>query len=309
MQGASNGGGDRGRINATKLADKADGTYSASPPLKRDHRKLIFLALVVATLLLCAGIGLGVALRAPSSDAESSSTSQSSSESSGSDDSLDIATPSPTQGPATEADGDGDAPVATAGSGTEDPKMEMDDASLGGSPSVFPSDVPSASPTQGPTDGPTGSPTDSSSGSPTPPTGVPTTDPTSVPTAETSPPTADATNDGSESVRATYIPGDLTRFEENILLSEGLLIRLIAQSGEKVEYFAGDNVVTDSTELMSSERFHVLPDGAATFADTRDWNLGGWVYVSNSENKEMYQGGVGAVTFDKEGRVITTGWS
>jgi secreted PhoX family phosphatase len=51
--------------------------------------------------------------------------------------------------------------------------------------------------------------------------------------------------------------------------------------------------------------FHLLPDAGATYADERAGNEGGWIYVSNSEIWEKtQQGGVGAVTFDKNGNVI-----
>jgi hypothetical protein len=52
--------------------------------------------------------------------------------------------------------------------------------------------------------------------------------------------------------------------------------------------------------------FHPWPDSAATFSvpDDATENKGGWVYVSNSEGKEQGQGGVGAVTFDRDGNVI-----
>lgn len=93
----------------------------------------------------------------------------------------------------------------------------------------------------------------------------------------------------------TYIPGNLTRMQNNLLLSEGLDARIIAQTGKPVEYVDGSS---------SDINFHVLPDAGATFPDTRWWNDGGWIYVSNSEAKNENEGGVGAITFDKHGSVV-----
>jgi len=55
---------------------------------------------------------------------------------------------------------------------------------------------------------------------------------------------------------------------------------------------------------VSEVRFHTLPDAGATFPDTRLWNRGGWIYVSNSEARNVTKGGVGAITFDKNGLVL-----
>lgn len=80
-----------------------------------------------------------------------------------------------------------------------------------------------------------------------------------------------------------------------LLLSEGLKTRVIAQTGKPVEYDNG---------LASDVNFHILPDAGATFPDTRGWNVGGWIYVSNSEARNATEGGVGAITFDKNGLVV-----
>jgi hypothetical protein len=53
---------------------------------------------------------------------------------------------------------------------------------------------------------------------------------------------------------------------------------------------------------QSSQAFHSDPDAGATYPDPRANNAGGWIYVSNSESKDS--GGVGALTFDDQGRVI-----
>ena len=55
------------------------------------------------------------------------------------------------------------------------------------------------------------------------------------------------------------------------------------------------------TGTSSVETFHMWPDGAATFPDTRTSNPGGWIWTSNAEDGD---GGVGAVTFNNRGEVI-----
>jgi len=69
-----------------------------------------------------------------------------------------------------------------------------------------------------------------------------------------------------------------------IILPEGFESRLVAQAGQPV---AGSDYV-----------WHAFPDGGATFAH----DDGGWTYVSNSEVPGG--GGVGALRFDAEGRVV-----
>ena len=49
----------------------------------------------------------------------------------------------------------------------------------------------------------------------------------------------------------------------------------------------------------TSYRWHVNPDGGATFA-TRD---GGWIYVSNDES-ESRQGAASAIRFKADGTII-----
>ena len=118
----------------------------------------------------------------------------------------------------------------------------------------------------------------------TPPTSMPTSNPTNLPTSS---PTA---------FGATYRPGNLTTIKDGLLLSEGLDVRIIAMENEKVTYWNG---------TTSKSKFHERPDGGDTFDDTREWNLGGWVYVSNSEvTEKKNQGGVGAFTFNKNGQLI-----
>jgi hypothetical protein len=128
------------------------------------------------------------------------------------------------------------------------------------------------------------------------PTSQPTNPPTAKPTAQpTNNPTVTPTDPLPPPTAATYVPGNLVKYENNLLLSEGLTAKLIAVSGSPVQYHNG-------TE--SARPFHYLPDGGAAFPDTRDWNVGGWVYASNSEMREQGQGGVGAITFDMNGNII-----
>jgi hypothetical protein len=99
------------------------------------------------------------------------------------------------------------------------------------------------------------------------------------------------------SLPVTYFPGLLTVEENGLLLSQGLKSRIIARSGSKVLYSNGN---------QSDVPFHFAPDFGATFAvpDYAAENQGGWVYVSNSEVRDEGKGGVGAITFDKDGSVI-----
>jgi hypothetical protein len=126
------------------------------------------------------------------------------------------------------------------------------------------------------------------------PTFPPTTQPPSAkPTAA---PITPQTTAGPTQISATYTPGNLTVWQYGMWLSTGLTARPIAYSGEFVQY---DYAVQGST--YSPARFHGRPDGAAVFIDNRPGNSGGWVYVSNSETEN---GGVGALTFDRNGKVV-----
>ncbi|CAJ1968987.1 unnamed protein product, partial [Cylindrotheca closterium] len=155
--------------------------------------------------------------------------------------------------------------------------------------------------------------------------GVPTKAPTQTPfplaTSNPTPfPTTSApTTPPTEETILTYIPGKLNVRSNGLLLSEGLTSRVIAISGQAVELTGLPPLQTSTTttsggtnqgassslsELQyykSTQGFHEKPDGAAVFP----WaETGGWVYVSNSEVKEEGQGGVGAIYFDKEGKVV-----
>ena len=98
-----------------------------------------------------------------------------------------------------------------------------------------------------------------------------------------------------------YVPGNLIVQQYGLLLSEGLSARMIATSMEPVEL---------STGTFSQDVFHTQPDGAACFVDTNPNNLGGWIYVSNSEAKPEHDdsgekpGGVGALTFNAHGQLV-----
>jgi hypothetical protein len=72
----------------------------------------------------------------------------------------------------------------------------------------------------------------------------------------------------------TYSPGLLLTEMAGLMLSQGLTARLIASSKQRVEYANGS---------FSSLVFHDKPDAGATYVDTRPFNVGGWIYVSNSE--------------------------
>lgn len=88
-----------------------------------------------------------------------------------------------------------------------------------------------------------------------------------------------------------YEPGNLQTLKNGVLLSKGLDCKIIAKTGKNVK-FSGSGAV-------SSDTFHARPDFGATFPTDN----GGWVYVSNSEVKKK-KGGVGAIYFDKNSKVI-----
>jgi len=154
---------------------------------------------------------------------------------------------------------------------TSDSNDDTDEDSPIVSPTLAPETQSSKSPTEGP----------SSATSTTDPSSSPSSDPTTSPT--------------DAPVKVTYRPGELTVNEAGLLLSKGLTAQIIARSERKVRYENGD---------LSDIRFHSAPDFGATFVDERPGNEGGWIYVSNSEVGERNHGGVGAITFDKDGNII-----
>ena len=205
------------------------------------------------------------------------------------------------------------------------------------SPSLLPTDIPTSSPTSHSSQPPSASPTESFSPSTTPstiPSSLPTLSPSSNPSTKptiapshlpsispsmtwttrpsrrpthppkpTPPPTADITKLIVYHGNVTYQPGNLTHRQAGLLLSAGLGAKIIARAGQTVPYKNGQ---------FSEKTFHHRPDAGATFLDTRPWNSGGWIYVSNSEIRygkndpvEGYgKGGVGAITFDQNGNAI-----
>lgn len=97
----------------------------------------------------------------------------------------------------------------------------------------------------------------------------------------------------------SYRPGDFSAGKKSndgkVHISNGLSCKRIASAGKKVKFANGK---------QSSEPFHKFPDGAAVFKSSD----GGWYYVSNAEvdkkGKSWQHGGVGAIKFDKEGKVV-----
>lgn len=159
------------------------------------------------------------------------------------------------------------------------------------------------SPTNDPSQLPTTALTNTITEAPTPApvtTARPSSDPTDEPThkpaqgPDTLPSRPDPTNP-----EVTYRPGDLTTLREGLLLSQGLDVRVVTRTGKPVQYNAGHGNTTSSPLL-----FHGQPDFGATFPDSRPGNEGGWIYTSNSEMPEPGQGGVGAITFNKDGHVV-----
>ena len=201
-------------------------------------------------------------------------------------------------------------------------------ANLTDKPTAPPTPTPTAKPTGRPTPVPTAKPTGRPTQQPTPaPTDKPTRSPTSPPTPEptlaiarqTLQPTPSPTNrpttkaptpvPGAVILSAmvtardgiSYQPGKLTQLQAGLKLSAGLNARVIARSGQPVEY---------RNRGTSNIVFHGRPDAGHAFPDNRPNNEGGWIYVSNSEMRLTdlgggpNMGGVGAITFDKRGRAI-----
>ena len=134
--------------------------------------------------------------------------------------------------------------------------------------------------------------------SPVAPVQAPVTSPTQAPVTAPTEATSndsDSTTEAPSQIKATYVPGDLTRNEEGLLLSTGLRARVIAKTGEPVSLFLGG---------ASDIPFHGRPDFGATFSDPRPFNEGGWVYASNSEMNVTGTGGVGSILFDRFGNVL-----
>lgn len=91
--------------------------------------------------------------------------------------------------------------------------------------------------------------------------------------------------------KITYIPGKAVVSENGLLLSQGLTSRILAVAGKPVALVNGQ---------FSKLSFHSLPDGAAIFEDPASTQ---YKYVSNSESET--DGGVGSLTFDADGNVLS----
>jgi uncharacterized protein len=131
---------------------------------------------------------------------------------------------------------------------------------------------------------------------PSAPAGMPSSSPTHHPSMKPSHPTNAGQSSTGAPSKVSFEPGELVSSNAGLRLSKGLTARVFARSDEKVQYY-------NASESLRS--CHQAPDGAATFQDTRASNVGGWIYVSNSEdNTETHTGGVGAFTFDKSGNLI-----
>lgn len=101
-------------------------------------------------------------------------------------------------------------------------------------------------------------------------------------------------------ISVTYQPGNLIVEEVGLILSAGLTAKIIGTKDQPVVYYDG---------TTSTVPFHRYCDAGATFVDPRPENAGGWIYVSNSEYRFKFDnmanlGGVGAITFNKDGQVI-----
>lgn len=126
-----------------------------------------------------------------------------------------------------------------------------------------------------------------------------TSSPTSFPSIS-SVPTTNPTSSSAPSISSsptsytTYFPGNLTLDKNTgLLISQGLHIRLIAKSNQRVLYENGE---------LSDIPFHKLPD-AATCIPSRSGNR--WHYLINSEvnGGDIAKGGVGQITFGPSGEV------
>jgi len=139
---------------------------------------------------------------------------------------------------------------------------------------VYVFNTTTTSPSMSPTPGPSSSPTTAS------PTQSPTTaPPTSAPTPAN-----------------PYFFGDefITREDLGIQMSAGLNVKLIAKTGDKVQYANGGE---------SNDRWHTRSDAAGIVPlDPENPLEGGYVYMSNSESDD--EGGVYGLYFDKDGNIV-----
>lgn len=83
----------------------------------------------------------------------------------------------------------------------------------------------------------------------------------------------------------TYVPGELTVSKEGLLLSTGLDVRIIARSGEPVQYM--------NRNATSDELFHDRPDAADVLKYqkvTSTWAEDG--YIRQTQRLEMKKAGL-----------------
>ena len=141
-------------------------------------------------------------------------------------------------------------------------------------PSSQPSKIQTLTPTRLPTKKPMSYPTNI-------PTKYPTKSPTERPTLLTSAPPA-----------KPLIFGDLTLTNKEIgmLLSTGLSVKILANAGSTVDFSNGNK---------SELKWHTKMDGAGTISLPN----GGYVYVSNSEERDGL-GGVYGLYFDRNGNIV-----
>ena len=108
----------------------------------------------------------------------------------------------------------------------------------------------------------------------------------------TFPPPTSANNNlrqPSQPISLTYSPGDLSIEYDGLLLSTGLVATLVAEADSLVPYANGAESELD---------FEQDPKGGATFPLPN----GGWIYVVDFARGND-RGGVGALTFNADGRV------
>lgn len=198
-------------------------------------------------------------------------------------------TGSPTAGPTPQRSG---VPSAVVSQEPSDfPTSDPTDA-----PSVGPSNGPSAAPTTAsPSDAPSLQPSTVSSASLSrEPSALPTAGPMASPSSGPSDdPSAGPTVTSSPTL-STYVPGDLTVYENDLKLSTGLRSRIVATVGRAVEL----EVPKSDGSMRSSKKFHADPDGGAIIEHPS--GDGRYTYVSNVEEKD---GGVGAIYFDASGKI------
>jgi hypothetical protein len=93
-----------------------------------------------------------------------------------------------------------------------------------------------------------------------------------------------------------YKFGRLIMRDHGILFSQGLVMEIVATSGQSVKFSS-----PTAKRRRSSLNFHYFPDGAA-IVPLDESDGGGFVYVSNSESLKDAGGGVYALYFDPSGR-------